>query len=151
MDAVRLIEAGHEALAACGRALDVVAEGRQAQALTRAIGERLAAEAPQHLRWAARELAESGARGCAADDPGAPGVPGRPRAAALTRVGDPVAVLFALDALLDEVGAALVGVAMAAEDEEQYWQCVEAIDAADESADRIRALLRGPWPRGRGR
>jgi Family of unknown function (DUF6099) len=146
MDAVRLIDAGHEALMSCGRAIDVVAESWQAQALALAIGERLAAGVPPGLRAAARELAEAGARGCGGGDPRAPGAPVVPRARGLTRVGDAVTALLALDALLDEVGAALVGVAMAAEDEALYWSCVESIDAADETGDRIRVLLRGPWP-----
>jgi hypothetical protein len=35
-----------------------------------------------------------------------------------------------------------VGLACAANDEGTYWQCMEAIDAADESRDRVREMLR---------
>ena len=44
--------------------------------------------------------------------------------------------------LLGEVGIALVGVASSADDEATYWQCMEAIDAADESRDRVLEMLR---------
>ena len=39
-------------------------------------------------------------------------------------------------------GIALVAVACAAGDEATYWQCMEAIDAADESRDRVLEMLR---------
>lgn len=44
--------------------------------------------------------------------------------------------------LLAEVGIALVGVACAADEQGTYWQCMEAIDAADESRDRVLEMLR---------
>jgi hypothetical protein len=47
-----------------------------------------------------------------------------------------------LGTLLGETGIALVGVACAAADEATYWQCMEAIDAADESRDRVLEMLR---------
>jgi hypothetical protein len=37
---------------------------------------------------------------------------------------------------------ALVSVACATDEEGLYWQCMEAIDAADESSDRVRGMLR---------
>lgn len=37
---------------------------------------------------------------------------------------------------------ALVGIASAAADETTYWQCMESIDAADESRDRVLEMLR---------
>jgi hypothetical protein len=47
-----------------------------------------------------------------------------------------------LGGLLGEVGIALVGIASAADEEATYWQCMEAIDAADESRDRVLEMLR---------
>ncbi|WP_308042330.1 DUF6099 family protein [Streptomyces sp. 8L] len=55
-------------------------------------------------------------------------------------------------------GAALVVVATVADDAWVYWQCMEAIDAAADSGDRVAALLRlpevrkreGPGPPGGG-
>lgn len=64
------------------------------------------------------------------------------RAAQLTELGDPRETLLCLGSLLGEVGMALVGVACAADDEGRYWQCMEAIDAADESRDRVLEMLR---------
>lgn len=58
--------------------------------------------------------------------------------------------LLGLQALLGEVGIALVGVACGTDDEGLYWQCIESIDAADESSDRVRALLRRMTVRERG-
>ncbi|TFE43110.1 hypothetical protein E3E14_23130, partial [Streptomyces sp. ICN441] len=66
---------------------------------------------------------------------------GGPRAAQLTEVTDPWRSLDALGTLLGEVGIALVGVACATDEEGLYWQCIEAIDAADESSDHVRAML----------
>ncbi len=37
---------------------------------------------------------------------------------------------------------ALVSLACAADDEATYWSCLEAIDAADESRDRVLEMLR---------
>ncbi len=35
-----------------------------------------------------------------------------------------------------------MGVACATDEEGLYWQCIEAIDATDESGDRVRGMLR---------
>jgi hypothetical protein len=64
------------------------------------------------------------------------------RAAQLTELGDARLALLCLGGLLGEVGIALVGIACAADDEGTYWQCMEAIDAADESRDRVLEMLR---------
>ncbi|MFF8839241.1 DUF6099 family protein [Streptomyces sp. NPDC015130] len=134
MEAERLVAAGRQALAGSGTAQDIVAEAWQAQALAQAIGSHLALCGPLELRGEARGLSEIG------EYPtwGA----GGPRAAQLTEVGDPVAALKALGALLGEVGIALVGVACATDEEALYWQCIEAIDAVDESNDRVGGMLR---------
>ena len=50
-------------------------------------------------------------------------------------------MLLALGDLLAEAGFALVGVASSTEEEALYWQCVEAIDAADEARDRVHGML----------
>ncbi|EPJ38655.1 hypothetical protein STAFG_4293 [Streptomyces afghaniensis 772] len=64
------------------------------------------------------------------------------RAGQLTELGDARHTLMCLGGLLGEVGIALVGLACAADDEGTYWQCMEAIDAADESRDRVLEMLR---------
>ncbi|MER0448839.1 DUF6099 family protein [Streptomyces sp. Edi4] len=141
MDAVRLLNVSRHALAQSGAVLDVVAEAWQAQALAQAIGGHLAATGPPELRGEARGLSEAGARGCAVlDHPGTrrAGV----RAVQLSDVPDAAAALASLGALLGDVAMALVSVACATDDEGLYWQCMEAIDAADESGDRVRGMLR---------
>ncbi|MFI5619352.1 DUF6099 family protein [Streptomyces sp. NPDC051567] len=147
MDAVRLIAAGRHALAQSGAAMDIVGEAWQAQALAQGIGSWLAVTGPRELRAEARGLGEAGGRGCGVFDQAAAsgegGVPDRPpRAAQLTEMADVRQALLGLQALLGEVGIALVGVACGTDDESLYWQCIESIDAADESSDRVRAILR---------
>ncbi|MFE7777282.1 DUF6099 family protein [Streptomyces sp. NPDC057445] len=141
MEAERLIAACRHALAECGDALDVVAEAWQAQALAQAVGTRLAQCGPQELRGEARGLGEGGGRGGGQVDPQLLRI-GSLRAAQLTEVLDPRRALTLLSTLLGEVGIALVGVACATDEEGLYWQCIEAIDAADESSDRVGAMLR---------
>ncbi|MFC5805847.1 DUF6099 family protein [Streptomyces formicae] len=142
MDAERLIAAGRRALAESQDALDVVAEAWQAQALAQAIGSQLALCGPQELRGEARGLSEAGGRaGSGPADSQLLGIGGL-RAVRLAEVADPRRALTLLSTLLGEVGIALVGVACATDEEGLYWQCIEAIDAADESNDRVRAMLR---------
>ncbi|MFE2145941.1 DUF6099 family protein [Streptomyces sp. NPDC059456] len=155
MDAVRLIAAGRHALAQSGAAMDIVGEAWQAQALAQGIGSWLAVTGPPELRSEARGLGEAGGRGCGVLDraalPGEGGAPDLPpRAAQLTGVADVRQALLGLQALLGEVGIALVGVACATDDEGLYWQCIESIDAADESSDRVRGVLRRLTVRERG-
>jgi hypothetical protein len=141
MDAVRLILASRRALAASGEAQETMAEVWQAQALAQAIGSRLAVSGPPELRGEALGLTELAGRGCGVLD--APDLdPGQLRAARLTVLDDARQVLLCLGSLLGEVGIALVGMASAAADEGTYWQCMEAIDAADESRDRVLEMLR---------
>ncbi|MEU0523721.1 DUF6099 family protein [Streptomyces niveus] len=141
MDAERLIGAGRVALARSGAALDVVAEAWQAQALAQAIGDQLARHGPQELRTEARDLAETGARG--GTSPDHPSLrAGGIRAARLSVVTDARSALTGLGVLLGEVGIALVSVACGTDEEGLYWQCIEAIDAADESNDRVLGMLR---------
>jgi hypothetical protein len=171
MDAERLIGVTRHALAGSGEAWDVIAEAWQAQALAQAIGNRLALSGPLELRGEARELGETGGRGCGlpdhpkadaggqdAGDPGAsePGAEGQEvemfgsdvrcaegtRARQLSSVPDAHSALAGLGELLGEVGIALVAVACATDEEGLYWQCIEAIDAADEANDRVAGLLR---------
>ncbi|MFF0384892.1 DUF6099 family protein [Streptomyces sp. NPDC004673] len=141
MDALRLIEIGREALVAGADAPGTLREVWQAQALSQAIGSRLAVSGPPELRGEALGLMELAGRGC--------GVLDRPEldtgdllAARLTELADPRRTLLSLCGLLGEVGMALVGIASAASDEAVYWQCMEAIDAADESRDRVLEMLR---------
>ncbi|MGX1133861.1 hypothetical protein RKD49_006051 [Streptomyces glaucescens] len=141
MDAVRLILTSRRALAASGEVPQIMTEVWQAQALAQAIGSRLAVFGPPELRGEALGLTELAGRGCGVLDPPDLGLD-ELRAAQLTELGDARRALTSLGGLLGEVGIALVGIACAAPDEATYWQCMEAIDAADESRDRVRELLR---------
>ncbi|GAA2618916.1 DUF6099 family protein [Streptomyces vastus] len=140
MDAMRLIGASRCALMGSEDARGIMAEACQAQALAQAIGSRLAMSGPPELRGEAVGLTELAGRGCSVLD-----VPlsraGTLRAAQLTELGDARQALVDLGGLLGEVGIALVSIASAA-DEAMYWQCMEAIDAADESRDRVLEMLR---------
>ncbi|GAA2245695.1 hypothetical protein GCM10010232_35990 [Streptomyces amakusaensis] len=150
MDAERLVFAARNALAQSRAVPDIIAEAWQAQALAQAIGGRLAVYGPPELRGEARGLSETGARGVAALDH--PGVrSGGIRAAQLSGMADTRVALLALGALLGDVGMALVAVACATDEEGLYWQCVEAMDAADESGDRVRGMLRKLAVRDAGR
>ncbi|MER7811802.1 DUF6099 family protein [Streptomyces sp900116325] len=141
MEAERLIGVSRRALAQSRGTPSIMAEAWQAQALAQAIGDRLAASGPKELRGEARGLSEIGGRGS-----GGPDHPvvrtGVARAAQLSEVADPRATLTGLGALLGEVGMALVAVACDTDEEGLYWQCIEAIDAADESLDRVHGMLR---------
>lgn len=141
MDAVQLIMASRGALARGCDAATVMAEAWQAQALAQAIGSRLAVGGPPELRGEALALSEVSGRGCGVLAAASPGIEAI-RAARLTEVGDPRSALVGLGGLLGEVGIALVGVSCTAGAEAHYWNCVEAIDAADESCDRIVEMLR---------
>jgi len=141
MDAVRLIMASRGALAESGDTREVLAEVWQAQSLAQAIGSRFAVSGPPELRGEALGLTELAGRGCGVLE--APTIDVKTlRAAQLTELGDAREALLCLGGLLGEVGIALVGVACAADDEATYWQCMEAIDAADESRDRVSEMLR---------
>ncbi|WP_037890415.1 DUF6099 family protein [Streptomyces sp. NRRL S-87] len=154
MDAVRLIAAGRHALAQSRTVGDTVVEAWQAQALAQTMGSWLAVTGPPELRTEARGLGEAGGRGCGVLDRQALGLDARadtvPRSAQLSALGDLRQALLGLGALLGEVGIALVSVACATDDEGLYWHCIEAIDAADESSDRVRAILRRLTDRERG-
>ncbi|MBB5939918.1 DUF6099 family protein [Streptomyces zagrosensis] len=145
MEAMRLIDATRLALTQATAVQDIVAEAWQAQALAEVIGDYFAGSASPAARWEAEGLSEAGGRACGALNRPALSHPalrtGAIRAMQLTEVRDPRRVLLALGVLLGEVGIALVEVACVAE-EGLYWQCVEAVDAADESRDRIFGMLR---------
>ncbi|WP_317445882.1 DUF6099 family protein [Streptomyces collinus] len=141
MEALRLIATSRWALAGGADIREMMAEVWQAQALAQAIGSRLAVSGPPELRGEALGLTELAGRGCGVLDP--PELdPGDLRAAQLTELDDARQTLLCLGGLLAEVGIALVGMASAAADETTYWQCMEAIDAADESRDRVLEMLR---------
>lgn len=141
MEAVRLIEITRCALAHSPTASDVLPEAWQAQALAEVIGSRLAVSGPPVVRAEALGLCESARRACRT--PHHHGHPGDIRALRLTGIREPRCALYDLGALLRESAAALFGAAVAAEGETFYWQCVEAIDAAEESGDRVEGILRG--------
>lgn len=149
MEAARLIEATRHALAQARTVQDIVVEAWQAQALAEAVGSHLAVQGPFEARAAARRLSEAGclaSGGLCRTASRAGGL----RAAQLTEVRDAWTVLTRLAELLGEVGIALVGVACACEEDAVYWQCIEGIDAADETTDRIGGLLRRLALRERG-
>ncbi|MFE0511155.1 DUF6099 family protein [Streptomyces sp. NPDC058964] len=141
MDAMRLIVTSRSALAGSGDAPEILTEVWQAQALAQAIGSRLAVSGPPELRGEALGLTELAGRGCGVLDAPELG-PGDLRAAQLTELDDARETLLGLGGLLGEVGIALVGMASSADDQATYWQCMEAIDAADESRDRVLEMLR---------
>lgn len=142
MEATRLIEETRCALARCTAAPEIVAEVRQVQALVEAVGSHLAMAGPPAVRTEAMLLSEAGMLGCRSLSYGGRPVEGL-RAARLTRIDDPLAALSGLEALLGDTVAALVGVSASAAGDGPYWQCMRAIDAADESADRVSGMLRG--------
>lgn len=141
MDAVRLILTSRRALAGSGERAEILREVFQAQALAQAIGSRLAVSGPPELRGEALGLTELAGRGCGVL--GSPDLdPGDLLAARLTELDDARQALLDLGGLLGEVGIALVGLASSVDDQGTYWQCMEAIDAADESRDRVLEMLR---------
>ncbi|AZM59480.1 MULTISPECIES: DUF6099 family protein [unclassified Streptomyces] len=141
MDAVRLIVTNRRALAASRGIPELLTEVWQAQALAQAIGSRLAVAGPPELRGEALGLTELAGRGCGVLD-SRDCAPGELRAAQLSELGEARQALMHLGGLLGEVGIALVGIACSVDDEATYWQCMEAIDAADESRDRVLEMLR---------
>ncbi|MFJ5559400.1 DUF6099 family protein [Streptomyces sp. NPDC093250] len=141
MDAVRLIVTSRRALAASRGIPELLTEVWQAQALAQAIGSRLAVAGPPELRGEALGLTELAGRGCGVLGTREFGA-GELRAAQLTELGEARQSLMYLGGLLGEVGIALVGIASSVDDEATYWQCMEAIDAADESRDRVLEMLR---------
>ncbi|WP_375537918.1 DUF6099 family protein [Streptomyces sp. Amel2xB2] len=144
LDAVHLIKATRHALAECESVEEIVAESWQVQALAGAIGSHLAACGPQSVRTEARGLGETGRQAwhAAVSSPAGPGEAPAARADRLSQIQDPECALSDLSALLAEAGVALVLVAVSAREEGLYWQCIEAIDAADESQDRVTGILR---------
>ncbi|MCS0602320.1 DUF6099 family protein [Streptomyces sp. LP11] len=141
MEAVRLILTSRRALAGGAETAEIMTEVWQAQALAQAIGSRLAVSGPPELRGEALGLTELAGRGCGVLDPPELDTADL-RAAQLTELDDARETLICLGGLLGEVGIALVGMASGAADETTYWQCMEAIDAADESRDRVLEMLR---------
>ncbi|WP_314176831.1 DUF6099 family protein [Streptomyces winkii] len=141
---MHLIKATRHALAECESVEDIVAESWQVQALAGAIGARLAVSGPQSVRGEALGLSEMGgqARRTSAARSEPPGESREIRADRLSQIQDPKCALSDLSALLAETGVALVLVAVTARQEGLYWQCIEAIDAADESEDHVSAILR---------
>ncbi|WP_374207904.1 DUF6099 family protein [Streptomyces sp. MUM 203J] len=129
MDAERLIAVSRRDLAESREVRDVMAAAWRAQRLAQAVGDLVALSGPREVRGEARALAETGGRG------------GEGVAVRLTEVTDLRRTLLHLGALLGDVGIALVGVACATDEEGLYWQSIDAMDAADESRDRVRAML----------
>jgi hypothetical protein len=143
LDAVHLIKATRHALAECRTVRDIVAEARQAQALAEAVGSHLAASGPQLVRAEALGLSEAVGRSRRGPGWGSEPQPCHAsRAAQLSEIQDPRLALTDLGELLLETAEALVSVAVSAVEETLYWQCIEAIDAADESEDRVSGILR---------
>ncbi|MFE7115861.1 DUF6099 family protein [Streptomyces sp. NPDC057654] len=149
MEAMRLIGATRHALAGASGVRDIVTEAWQVQALAQAMGSHLAITGPVEIRAEACGLSEAGGRACGSlrqsvlRDGGV-------RATQLSEMRDPRRALLGLGGLLGDVGIALVTVASASDEDGVYWQCIEAIDAADESSDRVLGLLRRFAVRERG-
>lgn len=143
MDAVRLILATRHALEQAWRVQDLITEAWQAQALAEALSGHLAVHGPPELRAAGFSAGElsAGICGPAGLTTPAGARPETVRAAILTGVREPARALAEIRDLLSELGAVLAGVASSAEEEAVYWQCIDALDAAEESKDRVCALL----------
>lgn len=141
VDAVHLIKATRHALVECTSVGQIVSEAWQAQALVEAVGRHLAEGGPQSVRPEARGLSEVGGRACRSPEHLGP-LRGEARAARLSEIQDPKCALTDLSGLLAETGVALVLVAVTAEQEGLYWHVIEAIDAVDESEDRVSDILR---------
>ncbi|MEU5661827.1 DUF6099 family protein [Streptomyces longwoodensis] len=140
MEAVRLIQASRRALAGSVGEAEILTEVWQAHTLAQAIGSRLAVSGPPELRGEALGLTELAGRGCGVLD--TPDLnEGDLRAARLTELEDARETLLCLGGLLGEIGIVLVCLAGGV-DEGTYWQCIESIDAADESRDRVLEMLR---------
>lgn len=152
LDAAHLIKATRHVLAECGSVEEIVAESWQVQALAAAIGGHLAVSGPQSVRTEALGLSETGGQAwrSAVSSATHPGKKPQARADRLSQIQDPKCALSDLSALLAEAGVALVLVAVSAREEGLYWQCIEAIDAADESQDRVSAILRRLEPQEHG-
>ncbi|MDF9816167.1 DUF6099 family protein [Streptomyces sp. SPB162] len=143
MDAVRLIQATRHALEQAWQVQDLIAEAWQAQALAEAMGGHLAVHGPPELRVVGFSAGEAGGRVCGPVGLSAlAGARSEPiRAAILTGVREPARALAEIRDLLSELGAVLAGVACSAEEEAVYWQCIDALDAAEESKDLVCSLL----------
>ncbi|MFH8568061.1 DUF6099 family protein [Streptomyces sp. NPDC017993] len=140
MDAVRIIAASRRGLAQANTVQDVIVEAWQAQALAEAIGSHIAIFGPYEVRSRARGLGDAGGRfsgGLLCPVSATGGL----RAAQLSEVRDVKAALTGLCLLLREVCEALVNVVCSADEEGMYWTCVEAMDTADESRDRVTGIL----------
>ncbi|MFF2026699.1 DUF6099 family protein [Streptomyces sp. NPDC058171] len=141
VDAERLVEVSRRALSHSAEGhetLDVMAEVGQVWALTHAIGHQLAlGEVPEISTYAAT-LANRSYTAISRLTPRMRDF----RADQLSEVRDVRRALLGLQALLGEVGIALVSIACDTEDEHLYMQCIEAIDASDDMGDEIREMLR---------
>lgn len=104
-------------------------------------GEQAGERGPAGAEGEALGLSEAGGRGCSGSAIPVLGSGGI-RAAQLTELPEAHQALIGLAALLGEVGIALVGIASEAEEEGAYWHCMDAIDAADESRDRVLEIIR---------
>lgn len=138
MDAARLVTQAERAMRGTTQPDAVIAEAWQAYELTEAVVRLLTADHGQPVVRAGPGPVVAAAGG----DP--------PRAVRLTGVRDPDGTLRALRTLLGEIGLALVRVTCTAEDEATYWNCIEALDAVDESKDRVRALAGAAGSGGEG-
>jgi len=149
LDAVHLIKATRHALVECGSVREIIAEAWQAQALVEAVGSHLARSGPQSVRAEAMGLSEAGGRACRSSE-NSEERSADSRAARLSEIQDPRCALLDLSGLLVETGVALVLVAVTADREGLYWHVIEAIDAVDESEDRVTAILRRLEPQEQG-
>ncbi|MFI7100915.1 DUF6099 family protein [Streptomyces sp. NPDC050161] len=140
MDAMRIIAASRRGLAEASTVHEVIVEAWQAQALAEAVGSHLAIFGPYEVRSRARGLGDAGGRSSGGLLRPAPRTGGL-RAAQLTEVRDVRGALTGLRGLLREVCEALVNVVCSADEEGMYWTCVEAMDTADESSDRVTGIL----------
>jgi hypothetical protein len=166
MDGLRLIRTTRHALAEARSVADVLVEAWQACQLTEAVGtvvaagldgrggygdaaERAAGRVAYDEPWLGDGAAEL-ARALADAGSHAGGCVGRPpddwtgvgRASRLTVVSDPPAALRELRGLIHETAEAMIVLACGADDQELYWRCIDAVDAAAECKELVTDLLR---------
>ncbi|WP_055588577.1 DUF6099 family protein [Streptacidiphilus griseoplanus] len=142
MDALRLIKSSRHGLTQARGVPEVLVEAWQACTLTEAVGSQLALHGAEPLRAGAQRLAEAGSHAGGCLDRPPEDWTGFGRAARLTELDDPPAVLRELRALLHEAAEALIVVACGADTETLYWQCIDAVDAAAECRETVTELLR---------
>ncbi|WP_181442430.1 DUF6099 family protein [Streptomyces tateyamensis] len=147
MDALRLIKTSRHAIAEARTVPDVLAEAWQAATLTEALAGWLGDHQDGEVAAVAQLLAAAGAHAAgrleeSAERPGRAEwcTPGR--AARLSEVGEPVAVLRELQQLVSDAAEALMVIAHDCGTSGLFWVATDGLDATQECRDLVSELLR---------